>query len=118
MHLLLFRPLRAQRWKVIKGRRDSIIRNKTTHILSYLLLASSFFRRLLHRSEKPKISVLLFLGQALAFWQSIVGSFTSVFLCQITQLPVEILSSYAHGFNAEEMNLELLLLHVHVNDWQ
>lgn len=73
-HLLLFRALRARRWEeVIKGRTDSIIRNKTAHLLSYPLLAFSFFfffRRLSHWSGKQNVWVLLFLGQALSFWPS------------------------------------------------
>lgn len=36
-------------------------------------------------------------------------------LYQITQLPTEILTSSAHGFSAEDMHLELLLLHA--NDY-
>lgn len=31
-------------------------------------------------------------------------------------MPMKILISYAHGFNAKDIHLELLLLHV--NDWQ
>lgn len=78
MHLLLFR---SQRWeKVIKGRTDSIIRNKIAHLLSYLLLAFSFFTTLLHWSEKPKVWGSFFMGQALAFWQSIVESFCATSL--------------------------------------